>query len=106
MFSLFGYLGQTLYNTLDRRHTEEVQFAIERGGMGEKKKNWMEQVAEMKWSPMKVLSDEDYESMLKERLLRIEAEIALLDEEIVRVGKEPDPVPKGGGQGKHIEKAS
>ena len=38
----------------------------------------------MKWSPMKVLSDEEYERMLQEKLLRVEAEIAVLDEKIER----------------------
>jgi len=34
---------------------------------------------------MKVLSDEDYEHMLCEKLLRVEAEIALLDEEMSKL---------------------
>ena len=82
MFSLFGYLGQSLYNTLDARHTHEISLGND--GAGEKK-NWVERVAEMKWSPMKVLSDEEYEKMLGERLVRVEAEIAMLDERIEEV---------------------
>lgn len=31
---------------------------------------------------MKVLSDEEYEKVLKEKLVRVEAEIALIDEDI------------------------
>ena len=42
----------------------------------------------MKWSPMKKLSDEEYGNMLKERLLRVEADIALLDEELEKVRSE------------------
>ncbi|KAL9592722.1 MAG: hypothetical protein Q9179_006431 [Wetmoreana sp. 5 TL-2023] len=38
-----------------------------------------------KWSPMKILSDEEYEKMLKQKLLRVEAEIAILDEDIAKV---------------------
>lgn len=34
---------------------------------------------------MKVLSDEDYEHMLSEKLLRVEAEIAILDEEMAKL---------------------
>ena len=34
---------------------------------------------------MKVLSDEEYEKVLKEKLVRVEAEIALIDEDIVKL---------------------
>jgi hypothetical protein len=36
----------------------------------------------MKWSPMEVLTDERYEEMLQEKLLKIEVEIALVDDRI------------------------
>ena len=42
----------------------------------------MERIAEMKWSPMEVLTDERYEEMLQEKLLKIEVEIALIDDRI------------------------
>ena len=42
----------------------------------------------MKWSPMKKLSDEEYGNLLKERLLRIEADIALVDEELEKLRSE------------------
>ncbi len=34
---------------------------------------------------MKVLSDEQYETILREKLLRVEAEIAIVDEDIEKV---------------------
>lgn len=33
-----------------------------------------------KWSPMKKLSDEDYKTMLEEKILRVEADLAILEE--------------------------
>lgn len=33
-----------------------------------------------KWSPMTKLSDEDYKTMLEEKILRVEADLAILDE--------------------------
>jgi hypothetical protein len=39
-------------------------------------------MAESKWIPLRHLSDEEYRGMLSEKLLSIEAEIALLDEKI------------------------
>lgn len=90
MFTLFGYLGQTIYTTLDARHSEQAASdaqALAEGRETDGKRFW-ERVAEMKWSPLKVLSDEDYGNMLKEKLLRVEAEIALVDEEVERLKEE------------------
>ena len=39
-------------------------------------------MAESKWIPLRSLTDEDYRGMLREKLLGIEAEIALIDDRI------------------------
>ncbi|KAJ5257033.1 hypothetical protein N7478_013137 [Penicillium angulare] len=44
-------------------------------------------MAESKWIPLRHLSDEDYRGILSEKLLSIEAEIALLDEKIEELEK-------------------
>jgi chorismate mutase len=82
MFSLFGFTGQHGYNFLDRKNTEVVEEDERLAAKGEKRKNFMERIAEMKWSPMEVLTDERYEEMLQEKLLKIEVEIALVDDRI------------------------
>ena len=86
MFTLFGFAGQIVYNKLDATHSEQV--AVEMHNEKEEKKGLWNKVAEMKWSPMKKLSDEEYGNLLKERLLRIEADIALVDEELEKVRSE------------------
>ena len=86
MFTLFGYVGQTVYNKLDAKYSEQV--AVEMHKEKEEKRGLWNKVAEMKWSPMKKLSDEEYGNLLKERLLRIEADIALVDEELEKVRSE------------------
>lgn len=87
MFTLFGYLGQTIYTALDARHSEQAASDAQALAEGKEKdgKRFWERVAEMKWSPLKVLSDEDYGNMLKEKLLRVDAEIALVDEQVERL---------------------
>ena len=87
MFTLFGFLGQTTYNALDGRHSEQVAADIQEAAEGKQKqaKRFWDRVADMKWSPLTALSDEDYGSMLKEKLVRVDAEIALLDEEVERL---------------------
>lgn len=87
MFTLFGSLGQTVFNVLDARHSKQVAIDIQAAAEGktQARKRFWERVAEMKWSPLTVVSDEDYGNMLKEKLLRVEAEIALVDEEMERL---------------------
>lgn len=82
MFGLFGYVGQKGYNILDKKNTEEVEEDARLAAKGEKRKNFLERIAEMKWSPMEALSDERYEELLQERLLKVEVEIALIDDRI------------------------
>ncbi|KAL8788043.1 MAG: hypothetical protein Q9195_007509 [Heterodermia aff. obscurata] len=50
----------------------------------ERKSIW-QRTAGGKYSPMKVLSDEEYEKVLREKLVRVEAEIALIDEDIDKI---------------------
>lgn len=57
----------------------------------------MQQMAESKWIPLRHLSDEEYRGMLNEKLLSVEAEIALLDEKIEQLESNrplPDPAAK------------
>ena len=87
MFTLFGSLGQTVFNFLDARHSKQVAIDIQAAAEGKTpgRKRFWERVAEMKWIPLTVVSDEDYSNLLQEKLLRIEAEIALVDEEMERL---------------------
>lgn len=76
-YTLFGAVGQALYNRANASQTAKAALGTE------PKSSWLDS----KWSPMKVLSDEDYGNMLRERLLRVNAEIALVDEsmEAIRI---------------------
>ncbi|ORY15274.1 hypothetical protein BCR34DRAFT_558971 [Clohesyomyces aquaticus] len=83
MFGLFGFGGQHAYHYLDRRNTAEVEQRAEDIRMEvPEKEPWLARVARSKWSPMTVLSDEEYADKLSEQLLSVEAEIALVDERI------------------------
>lgn len=73
MFALFGAVGQTLYDIADARQSTQLKDA----GEG-RKKSWLDS----KWSPVTVLSDEQYETILRERLARVDAEIMSLDKDI------------------------
>ena len=82
MFSIFGYAGQKGYNFLDNKNSDELREEAEMAARGEKKKNFLERIAEKKWSPMEVLTDERYEEMLQEKLLKLEVEISIIDDKI------------------------
>ncbi|KZF26517.1 hypothetical protein L228DRAFT_242991 [Xylona heveae TC161] len=83
MCSLLGSTGQGLYNVMDAQHAQSY---------GENERHasspFWQRLAQAKWSPVRVLSDKEYEKMLRERLLRVEAEIAIIDEEIKRNTKD------------------
>lgn len=82
MFTLFGFGGQHAYNFLDKRNSAEVARQDVMREEGTVEGNWLQKVAKSKWSPMSVLSDEEYKKMLSEKLLGVEASIALVDEKI------------------------
>lgn len=87
LFALYGFLGQHGYNYLDQRNSRELQ---EKALLKERsdehseqpKLTLMQRFAKSKWSPFTLLSNEEYEHMLGEKLLKIEADIAIIDERI------------------------
>lgn len=83
MFAIFGLAGQSIYNRLDDAHTQSVLTAAATPAtQNEFSSSFWTRLAGKKYIPMKQLSDAEYESILRERLLAVEAEIALVDEKI------------------------
>lgn len=78
VFSLLGYLGQHSYNAIDRWQIQRADTPS---------KPLAQRIAESKWIPFKSLSDDDYRVILSEKLLSIEAEIAIIDEQIQELRK-------------------
>ena len=76
VFSLVGYLGQTGFNIAESWPQENA------GKEAAKPKSILERMAASKWIPLKALSDDDFRDILKEKVLSIEVEIALLDDKI------------------------
>ncbi|KAF7173453.1 hypothetical protein CNMCM5623_005656 [Aspergillus felis] len=73
VFSLLGYLGQRSYNAIDSWQMEHANTPS---------KPILQRMADSKWIPLKTLSDDEYRGILSEKLLGIEAEIAIIDEKI------------------------
>jgi hypothetical protein len=89
MFTLFGWGGQQGYNYLDKENSQEIRerAALRATGDDRPKETLVQKFAKSKWSPMSVLTDEQYEDMLQEKLLKVEAEIAIIDDRIESVKK-------------------
>ncbi|KAF4307791.1 hypothetical protein GTA08_BOTSDO04380 [Botryosphaeria dothidea] len=81
MFSIFGFAGQHLYDFLDSRHAARFEEAAAADKAADSK-SWLRKLADSRFSPVKVLSEDEYEQMLKEKLLKVDVEIALVDESI------------------------
>jgi hypothetical protein len=83
-----GFLGQKGFNILDSRHTESLtspEASIQ-------KAPFWQRAMQSKYSPMKQLSDEEYKKFLEDKLLRVDTEIAVIDDNIASLKKE-DGVP-------------
>ena len=80
MFSIFGAIGQTVHNTADAKNSDAARLAPKSN-----QRSWLD----AKWSPVKVLTDEEYEKILREKLLRVNAQIALVEENIEALRKAP-----------------
>jgi hypothetical protein len=80
MFSIFGAIGQTVYNITEARHSASAFSTVRSDTLA----LWLSS----KWSPVKVLSDNEYESILKEKLLKANAEIASVDDELIRLSSQ------------------
>lgn len=76
MFGIFGMMGQATYNSL-RSSGEEL----------ETQPPYIQRLLNSRWVPLKHLSDEEYVGMLNEKTVRIDAEIAILDERITVLEK-------------------
>lgn len=66
---------------MDARHTQSVLAPAPDANSP----SFWHSLASRKYSPMKVLSDAEYEAMLREKLLRVDADIALVEEKIARL---------------------
>jgi len=73
MFALFGSAGQAAYNSIDAQKSARPEADAKPRNF-----QWMNS----KWNPMQVLTDAEYENMVQEKLLWINAKIALIDESI------------------------
>lgn len=83
MGSILGFSGQGIYNFLDNRHTLAATSPAPTTSLWQK-------IVSAKWSPITPLSDEQYIEHLNKKLLRIEVEIAVINDEIAELEEQKD----------------
>lgn len=60
------------------------------------KTSWLDK----KWSPMTKLSDEQYANILEEKILRLDADIAIIDEDLTALKTQKEPQKAAGDAAK------
>lgn len=73
---MFGVLGQGAYNGW-QRSAEAVETKV----------TWGQRILDSRWIPMRRLSDHDYTEMLGEKIIKVDTEIAIIDERIAALRK-------------------
>ena len=62
--------------------------------MSNEKSGWFSS----KWSPLRKLSDDEYEDFMSEKMLKVEAQIALIDDKMAELLEEDRAKRAAGGQ--------
>ncbi|KAI5812122.1 hypothetical protein BZA77DRAFT_325237 [Pyronema omphalodes] len=78
VWGLLGLSGQYAYNYADAAHTSTVLASQ----AAEPQPSLSDKLFRSKWNPIKKLTDVEYESMLEAKLLAVNAEIAITNEQI------------------------
>jgi hypothetical protein len=96
VFSLLGAGGQTIANwrAVEAAKAAEVAEVAKAADAAPKPPSefWS------RWSPIKQLSDQDYENILEEKLLRVEADIALIDDRVKELRESERRMKEGGSE--------
>ena len=84
MMGLLGVAGQGGYSIVSSNQSSEYV----------SQPSITQRLAESKWVPLKALSDQQYEEMLSEKLLKLEAEVSIIDEKIAVLKTSQEREPK------------
>ena len=83
MIGLMGLAGQSGYNLFSGAQRSESSPRL----------SIMQRLTESEWAPLKALSDQQYEEMLQQKLLKIDVELSMIDEKIATLKAAKDDTP-------------
>lgn len=89
MWGLTGCVGQVIYNRLYARPAAVVE--------GPQEGFW-QRMANKSWTPLTYVSNEEYAEMLREKMMKIDVEVAILDEKMdalrkIQAGEQDEEQP-------------
>jgi hypothetical protein len=84
MFGLFGYIGQYSYEKLDASHAAKANGPEGEGLI----QSWATAIGTSKWSPIKKIDNQQYELLMRDKLLHVDAELAVIEEDLTALRKE------------------
>jgi hypothetical protein len=86
MIGLIGLAGQSSYNLFSEAQRSESS----------PRRSVMQRLTESEWAPLKALSDQQYEEILQQKLLKIDVELSMIDEKIATLKAAKDDTPPAG----------
>jgi hypothetical protein len=86
MIGLIGLAGQSSYNLFSEAQRSESG----------PHRSVMQRLTESEWAPLKALSDQQYEEILQQKLLKIDVELSMIDEKIATLKAAKDDTPPAG----------
>lgn len=79
MFTIFGYIGQTIYNSLDDQHNSSIEANT---ASSQPIQGFLASLADKKYSPVRIMPDAEYEALLRKKMLHVDASLTLVEERI------------------------
>lgn len=79
MFSIFGYIGQTVYNSLDDQPNSSIESNT---ALSQSMPGFLASLLNKKYSPIRIMPDAEYEALLRKKMLHVDAALALVEEQI------------------------
>lgn len=93
MFSVFGYLGQKIYNSLEDQPNSSIEANTT---SSQTIQEFLASLSDKKYSPIRIMPDAEYEALLRKKMLHVDAALALVEEQIIAL-KEIDNKERGTG---------
>lgn len=82
MFSIFGYIGQRIYNSLDDQPNSSIEANT---SSSQPIQGFLASLADKKYSPVRIMPDAEYEALLRQKMLHVDAVLARVEEQITAV---------------------
>ena len=88
----FAYFGDRLHQTVSAKLEERRESYTHNS---DSRKSAWQSLVSSRWFPMKPISDEEYRDRLKEQLLQVDAEIAILKDDMEAISTQVKPQSDG-----------